>query len=162
MLYAFAARRCVPTGAASRIAEAHRDNGNEVFVIEFPFRDPHPVAQAPTRIVIERNAGLVRFRPGGLARNQQSCRRRDLEQRLRSQRQVVRAQATVSDFAYQGLKRFNVHGGRQTSEEPTAAAMRMAGIIPNAVAIAKERVPMGVSAYPAETRKWGARSVTMS
>ena len=44
----------------------------------------------------------------------------------------------------------------QTIEDPTAVAIRMAGIMPSVVAIAKGRVPMGVSAYPAETRKCGA------
>lgn len=88
-----------------------------------------------------------------LAGDQQSRGRRDLKDRPWTKRKFVGAKAAISNFLDKRLELVVGHADGQTSEEPKAVAMNMAGIMPNAVAIANERFPMGVSAYPAETRK---------
>jgi len=96
---AFFPRRQIVAGlVVTGKAERHRGDGDARFIVEGSAIHPHPVTQAVTAGVVERQAGFVHPQSRRLADNAELCCRADMQDRPRPMRQVRIANATGANF----------------------------------------------------------------
>lgn len=82
----------------ARVAESHRQDRNELGVVELFFRYSQPVAEPVSAGVVERHAGFVDFPSRRLARNQNPRFRTHLQYGSGTVGQMTGAELTRSDF----------------------------------------------------------------